>query len=182
MNSTPSTWLYPHAIKHAQYTMVWLILYIQFLTHLSFKGIRLLCVFLHPCCFFISLNSFWMASHGFPHDSRFGWFQALLNVLGSSSQAFLNVLGSSYVNFVSSATIAIVAKSIKKFKSFLPFSLEQLTQQFWWHIYIQGLQVFYSLHYFWIKYGHGGRFNFFDDFFFKKFSLASSSFLELLTT
>ena len=77
-------------------------------THLQLGGIRFFCDFLHICCFFMWLNFFLMASCNFLSDLRFGWFQASLNVWGAS-----------LVDFMSLATVAIVAKSIKKLLFFL---------------------------------------------------------------
>ena len=73
---------------------------------------KLVCIFLHTCCFFMSPNSFQVVSWNFIHNSALVWFQDSFNVWGSS-----------LVGLVSSTPIAIVVKSIKKIK-FL--SLEQL--------------------------------------------------------
>ena len=78
----PCTWLYLHATKHTWYIPSCLILKIHlFFTHLQLRGIKLLCVFCHTCCFFMPPNSFQMAwCHIFTtkdlDDSRlfcFGW-------------------------------------------------------------------------------------------------------------
>ena len=62
-----------------------------------------------------------MASCYFLYGWEWGWFQALLNVWGSSS-----------VDLVSLATIATVARSVKQFKCSFAFFLELLALQFYW--------------------------------------------------
>ena len=87
--------------------------------HLQNEDKKLLHILLTICCLFIWLNSVCMASCCFLCDLVSGYFKASFNVFGSSS-----------VDFEFSATMVIVARSIRKFKFCLVFFLFGLFHNF----------------------------------------------------
>ena len=125
----PGTWLYLHAMRHAWYTLLHLILKIHlFFTHLLLGGIRLLLVLHHVCCLFIWANSFLIASCHFVQEFALGWFQASMKVLGSSGTGLMSVV--------------TIARSMKKFKFSMAFFSCNACQQFYWHHHYMKLGAF----------------------------------------
>ena len=120
-------------------------------------SISLLNIFLHIFSFFKSLSSFWMSSCSFLQKLRSQWFPFLLNVWGSSS-----------VDLVSTACMARVDKSIKRFKfSFVTFWVACSTILFAPHY--TKLTNFSCTHHFRIGCGFGDHFNLLFNLFLKKF-------------
>ena len=114
-------------------------------------GHNLLCIFHHTSCLFMLFNLLQMASCHFLHDSALGWFQASLNIWGSSS--------------IGLVLLAIMTSLIRKFKFLLMlFSWAASLTIFWHHCC-----VFHCTHHFSNDSGFGGHFDFCVKIFVKKF-------------
>ena len=101
--SMPSTWLYPQATRHVQYTPFRLILNTHiFFTQHWYGGISDLLVLRHTCCLFMSVNSLRIASRHFSQHVASGWFQASLKEAGPSGTG--------------TDLVVTIIKSMRKFK------------------------------------------------------------------